>query len=123
MVDLDDQTVRMLPSFGDVRNVGWGRAGEILVVQNVNGSVDLWDVENDSFAGKLWTGNGSGFGSPWSDEATNSIWVAASDEIVKLPMDKNVWSKRACEAAGRNLTQDEWDRLVPGGGQVQYACG
>ncbi len=122
IVDLEDRTVRMLPSFGEVRSVGWARAGRVLVVQGVDGSVNLWDVESDTFAGKLWTGNGSGFSSPWYDEVTDSIWVASSDEIVQLPMDKDVWSERACEAAGRNLTQDEWDRLVPGGGSVQSAC-
>jgi hypothetical protein len=85
--------------------------------------VNLWDVDKDAFVGTLWTGNGVGFGSPWYDEATDSIWVAASDEIVQLPMNKDVWRERACQAAGRNLTQDEWDRLVPGGGLVRLACG
>jgi len=123
IVDLEDGTVRTLPSFGEVRSVAWARSGRTLVIHGVDGSVNLWDVESDTFAGNLWNGNGSGFGSPWYDEATDSIWVASSDEIVQLPMNQNTWSQRACEAAGRLLTQDEWDRLVPGGGEVQSACG
>lgn len=122
IVDLEDRAVRMLPSFGEVRSIGWARAGRVLVMHGVDGSVNLWDVESDTFAGTLWKGNGAGFGSPWYDEATESLWVAASDEIVQLSMNEQLWAERACEAAGRNLTQDEWDRLVPGGGKVQSAC-
>ncbi len=123
IVDLESRTVRVLPNLGDVQRGGWAQDGAVLVTVDINGSVNLWDVDRDASAGTLWTGNGVGFGSPWYDEVTDSIWVAASDEIVQLPMDKNIWRERACQAAGRNLTQDEWDRLVPGGGRAQPACG
>jgi len=122
IVDLLDKSVQVLPSFGQAQNIGFARDGEMLVIQSFDGAVNLWDVEADEFAGTLWNGNGAGFGEPWYEETTDSVWVVARDEIVRLPLDANVWRQRACEAAGRDLTQDEWDRLVPGGGPVQSAC-
>ena len=91
--------LRALPSFGQVENIGFARDGEMLVIQSFDGAVNLWDVE-----------------------ASDSIWVLTSEDIVRLPLDETVWHQRAFEAAGRDLTQDEWDRLVPGGGPVQSAC-
>jgi DNA-binding SARP family transcriptional activator/tRNA A-37 threonylcarbamoyl transferase component Bud32 len=122
ITDLDDESVRALPSFGRVENIGFARGGAMLVIQSADGAVNLWDVEAAAFAGTLWNGTGAGFDGPWYDEASDSIWVLTSDEIVRLPLDATVWRQRACEAAGRDLTQDEWDRLVPGGGPVQPSC-
>ena len=122
IIDLDDESVRALPSFGQIENIVFARDGEMLVIQSFDGAVNLWDVAADAFAGTLWNGNGAGFGGPWYEQATESIWVLTSEDIVRLPLDETVWHQRACEAAGRDLTQDEWDRLVPGGGPVQSAC-
>jgi len=122
IIDLDDESLRALPSFGQVQNIGFVRDGQMLVIQSFDGAVSLWDVEADAFAGTLWNGTGAGFGGPWYDEASDSIWALTSEDIVRLPLDETVWHQRACEAAGRDLTQDEWDQLVPGGGPVQSAC-
>ena len=122
IVDLNDHTVRRLPTFGEVRNIGFARGGEILVLQSSDGAVNLWDVATDTFAGTIWTGTGTGFGAPWYDDATDSIWVASSNELVRLPLDPAVWTEQACRVAGRDLTQQERDRFVPGGGTVQSAC-
>ena len=122
IVDLNAQTVQKLPTFGEVQNGTFARGGDILVLQSSDGAVNLWDVATDTFAGTIWAGTGVGFGAPWYDETSDSIWVASSNELVRLPLDPAIWTEQACRVAGRDLTQQEWDRFVPGGGTVQSAC-
>ena len=83
----------------------------------------LWDVERNQSAGLVWDGSSTAGGSPsWYDEATETIWVSTSGKLLQIPLNPERWIEPACEIVGRDLTQDEWDRLVPGGGLVQSAC-
>ena len=89
-----------------------------------DGTVRLWDVVREEFAGLVW--NGSGQGSPaspsWYDEATGTIWVASSGKYLQIPLDPERSVERACEIISRDLTQDEWDRFVPGNEPLRSAC-
>ncbi len=97
--------------------------GELLVIAATDGSVQLWDVERSELLGVLWDGSGSRHQNPpWSDEASNTVWVASSGQLLQLSVDPERWVERACEIVGREFTQDEWDRFVPGGGEAQSAC-
>lgn len=58
----------------------------------------------------------------WSDETTHTIWVGIGNEIVQIPVTPEGWAARACEIVGRDLTQDEWDRWVPGDQALRSAC-
>ena len=114
-----------VPGFDLIWNLGFARDGELLAITNVDGTVRLWDVERGASAGLVWDGSGAQRpGSPsWYDEATESIWVASSGKLLQILVDPERWIERACKIVGRDLTQDEWDRFVPGGGPVQSACG
>jgi len=80
-------------------------------------------VERSELLGVLWDGSGSRHQNPpWSDEASNTVWVASSGQLLQLSVDPERWVERACEIVGREFTQDEWDRFVPGGGEAQSAC-
>ncbi len=37
-------------------------------------------------------------------------------------LDPAVWRVRACEAAGRNLTQEEWTNFLPEGEPYNLTC-
>ncbi len=37
-------------------------------------------------------------------------------------LDPAVWRVRACEAAGRNLTQEEWTKFLPEGEPYHVTC-
>ena len=37
-------------------------------------------------------------------------------------LDPAVWRVRACEAAGRNLTHDEWTKFLPEGEPYHVTC-
>ncbi len=51
---------------------------------------------------------------PWYDESTDSVWVATSDKILRFSLEPTRWVERVCELVPRELTPDEWERLVPG---------
>lgn len=115
---------RRLAQSGDVANVGFARNGELLVVTNRDGNVRIWEVDGDNPPAFVWNGSGAArSGSPaWYDEATESVWVASSGEVLQIPVQPQRWIERACEIVGRDLSQEEWDRYVPGGGSVESAC-
>ena len=125
IVDLATEETRRLAQSGDVANAAFARGGEVLVVTTFDGAVRIWDVDGDGLPTFVWDGSGSARGSspPWYDEASDSVWVATSGRVVQIPLDPERWIERACEIVSRDLTQDEWDRLVPGDEPLQPACG
>ena len=107
-----------------VVNLGFARDGELLAIVQTDGTVRLWDVEQETFAGLIWDGAGALEGEPpWYDETTGSLWIYSSAKVINIPLSPERWVTRACEIVGRDLTQDEWDRLVPGDEPRQSACG
>ncbi len=125
IIDLAAEETRGLAQSGDVGNVAFARGGEVLVVTTFDGAVRIWDVDGDGLPTFVWDGSGSVSGSSpsWYDEASDSIWVASSGRVLNIPLDPAAWIERACEIVSRDLTQDEWDRLVPGSDPLQPACG
>ncbi len=123
IIDLEAGEVETLPVVEPIANLGFGRGG-LLAITGADGSVRLWDVVRNSSAGVAWEGSGATAGSPsWYDPETSSMWVASSGKLLNIPLDPGVWIQRACDVIGRDMTQDEWDRYVPRGGEVQSACG
>ncbi|MFW2381749.1 MAG: BTAD domain-containing putative transcriptional regulator [Acidimicrobiales bacterium] len=125
IIDLATEDTRGLAQSGDVGNVAFARGGEVLVVTTFDGTVRIWDVDGGGLPTFVWDGSGSVRGSSpsWYDEASDSVWVASSGRVLQIPLDPEQWIKRACEIVSRDLTQVEWDRLVPGDGPLQPACG
>jgi WD40 repeat protein len=123
IVDPKTGAVDQIPDIGTVSNFGFGRDGELLALTGLDGTVRLWDVEREQYAGLVWKGSGVGPGSPsWYDEATETMWVASSGKYLQIPLDPERWVERACEITSRDLTQDEWDRFVPGNEPLRSAC-
>jgi DNA-binding SARP family transcriptional activator len=124
IVDPATGEVRQLGGFADVVNLGFAQHGRFLALTNADGTVRLWDVERDASAGLVWDGTGARGGEPsWYDEDGDSVWVRTSGKIIEIPLDSAVWIERACAAVGRDFTEDEWDRLVPGDDEpLRSAC-
>ncbi len=107
---------------GLVNWMGFARDGELLALQMVDGSVRLMDVESGVTGGVLWDGDGTQLRTPWYDQATDSIWVAAREQLVRLPIDPSAWREHACASVTRELTASEWAELVPGAEAQVPAC-
>ncbi len=123
IVDPRTGAVDQGPAIGSISTLGFGRGGELLVFTFRDGTVRLWDVEREEYAGLVWNGSGAGRGSPsWYDEATETMWVASSGKYLQIPLNPQRWVERACEIISRDLTQDEWDRFVPGNEPLRPAC-
>jgi len=125
IIDLATEETRGFALSGDVANVAFARGGEVLVTTAFDGAVRIWDVDGDSPPAFVWDGSGAvGGSSPsWYDEATDSIWVGSSGRVLQIPLDPQEWIARACEVVSRDLTQEEWERFVPGDEPLQPACG
>jgi hypothetical protein len=66
-------------------------------------------------SGVTWSGTGTVGGSPsWYDAETASMWVASSGKLLNIPLDQARWIERACAVVGRDVTQEERNRFVPG---------
>lgn len=124
VVDPSSGSVSEPAEIGRIVGLGFGRDGELLVFSRLDGTVRLWDVENAEYVGLVWDGSGNQqAGSPsWYDEMTESIWVASSGRYLQIPLNPERWVERACEVVTRDLTQDEWDRFVPGDEPLRSAC-
>jgi WD40 repeat protein len=123
LVDPSNGEVVVLQTNDNAANLGWARNGELLVITSFDGSIRLWDVARGEPGGVMYRGSGAFIGSPsFYDDTTDSIWVSTSGQLVQLPLSADTWIERACAITARDLTQEEWDRLVPGGGPVQSGC-
>ena len=92
------------------------------MIQGLDGSVRLRDIDARLTTPIIYQGDGAPRSTPWYDEASDAVWVASSDRLVRLPLGSDAWRERACDRVGRDLSQDEWDRLVPGGGPRIATC-
>ena len=112
------------PDVGLISTLGFGRDGEVIALTLRDGTVRLWDVAQGQYAGLVWSGSGqASTASPsWYDEATDTMWVASSGKYLGISLDPSGWVERACDLVNRDLTQDEWDRFVPGDAPPQPAC-
>ena len=123
VVDPETGESTLLAEADFANNLGFGRNGEYLAVTGADGTVRLWDLERNEPAGLLWNGTGATISSPsWYDAESDSMWVYTSGKILEIPLDPAVWIARACTAAGRELTPEEWSRLVPGDTPPTPAC-
>ena len=123
LIDTITGETEQLEGGESVTNLGFARDGSMLVVTGADGTVRLWDLERDAPAGLVWDGTGSVFASPsWYDPETDSVWVATSGLLMEVPLDPLRWIQQACELVGRDLTEDEWERWIPGDGHPRSAC-
>lgn len=124
VVDPTSGKSERIVEIGQVASLGFARDGDLLVVVEADGTVRLWDVERSTLAGTLWSGDGTAPQSapPWYDAAVDSVWVATSGTILRLPLDPDRWADRLCDLVERELTTAEWDRFVPGEAPRRDVC-
>jgi len=113
LVDPSSGEVEKLRTNDSVSNLGWVRGGELLIITGTDGTLRLWDVTRNESAGLMFEGSGAVTGSPsWYDESTDSVLVASSGKLLRLPVAADRWVELACDLTNRDFTQDERSRNV-----------
>lgn len=95
--------------------------GTDLVLVGTGEDVRLWDVVADELAGVLWR-DIDFFFDAFHDRESKTVWFALDVAVVEVPIEPTAWVERACEIVGRELTEEEWARWVPGEEPRTSAC-
>jgi WD40 repeat protein len=100
---------------GFVISLSFSPDGDRLAGAGTDGTVSLWDVTRGERVGRVTPGNPNTLVVAWFADHGHSIIAAdESGGIWQFDTRPDQWQRHACHVAGRNLTQDEWDELIPG---------
>jgi WD40 repeat protein/DNA-binding SARP family transcriptional activator len=90
-------------------------SGKTLATAAGDGTVRLWDVASRRQIGlALPGGDGDGYGTVGFDPSGNQLVILYQDGTgVVWDVDPDHWKQRACSVAGRSLTREEWEELLP----------
>ena len=91
-----------------------------IVTQGSDGSVRFYDVASGTQLGTE-LGFGIAAGAAISDDGLQAA-IATDAGIVIWDLDPTRWTEAACELAGRNLTQAEWDTYIGDLGHYRPTC-
>ncbi|HET6833875.1 MAG TPA: BTAD domain-containing putative transcriptional regulator [Acidimicrobiales bacterium] len=84
--------------------------GRTMVSQAADGKLALWDAIAGTPTAVVQPGPASvGAVAAYSDDGHTVIIAYDDGSMVSFETDPNAWEAHACEVAGRNLTQDEWN--------------
>jgi WD40 repeat protein len=95
--------------------------GRTLAAVSRDGTVRLWDVDTRRSIGPALAGH-TGFSQALAQAGPGHLLTGGAEDgrIIDWNLDPTTWFDRACELAGRNLTQQEWTDQV--GGRYQTTC-
>jgi WD40 repeat protein len=123
VVDLTTGEVEEVPGNYIASSLGFDGDGSVLGISVWGGEVRLYDVGSGEVATLIWDGTGTFGAEPgWFDAENGSLWLPASGKILEIPLDPARWVAKACDIVDRGLTQDEWNRLVPGDEPLRSVC-
>ncbi|MEV4109734.1 WD40 repeat domain-containing protein [Nonomuraea sp. NPDC049695] len=107
--------IGLLPEDGSTNTLAFSPDGEILVTGLSNGDVQLWDLRTYRRLGSPMTGHTKGVTALSYSRDGTTVATVSDDRTARL------WNVRtppdlvvaACANAGRSLTREEWENLVP----------
>ncbi len=85
--------------------------------------IQLWDVGTGQPIGEPIRATSSSRAGAMSTNAKSAVIEDPENHRMMIwDLDPAVWRVRACEAAGRNLTRDEWTKFLPEGEPYHVTC-
>lgn len=123
IIDVASGEVEQVPGNSIASTLGFNGDGSVLGISAWSGEVRLYDVGSREVPPIIWDGTGTFGAEPgWYDAATDSLWLPASGQVLEIPLDPARWVEKACAIVDRDLTQEEWDRFVPGNEPLRSVC-
>ena len=109
---------RLQPKLG--QHLRWSEDGRLLVslFEDVG---RLWDVESGQQIGDPFPNEPGAFPGAQTGEVPQLVTMV-DDWIHIWNLDVDSWPDIACEAAGRNMTEAEWEPPGPPGESYQATC-
>jgi WD40 repeat protein/DNA-binding SARP family transcriptional activator len=113
--------VGRLPHPTILTTLAFDPSGKTLATATIHGTARLWDVASRRQIGLALPGP-SAFANVGFDPNGNQLVTLYEDGTgVVWDVDPDHWKQRACSVAGRSLTREEWEELLPERG-YQPAC-
>ena len=95
-------------------SLGWSPDGSTIATGGWDGSIKLVDVGSRSVVGALAGPTHLFNAVAFSSDGSAVLVVYENGHGIRWTFDPAAWAQRACNVAGRTLTQDEWNRFLPG---------
>jgi WD40 repeat protein len=99
-----------------------GRGGLRGVAASTANVISFWDVETGQAIGNPIVASSTPADATITNFNTALTSDTAHDRMILWDLDPAAWRVRACEAAGRNLTRDEWKNFLPEGEPYHVTC-
>jgi len=115
--------VGRLPHSSLLARIAFDPSGKTLATEvAADGTVRLWDVASRRQIGLALPGPPGHYGTVRFDPSGNQLVILYFDGTgLVWDVNPDHWKQRACSVAGRSLTQEEWEELLPRRG-YQPAC-
>ena len=97
---------------GNIAYVSFSPDGRSLAVGAADNAVSVWDLRSRKRLGNPF-GPYPGIIPATEFEPNGRLLIGLLENAVEWPTDVRTWERFACRAAGRDLTRQEWNDLVP----------
>ncbi|MEM9654530.1 MAG: WD40 repeat domain-containing protein [Actinomycetota bacterium] len=112
-LDALDQQGRALDTlFGQTLVLGFIDA-QTLVIGGTGGWLQLWDVATGEAIGSPVRAHDSDLVGVTINRQQRSMITSSTSSVVWWNLEESTWPRRLCLAAGRPLSESEWQRFVP----------
>jgi WD40 repeat protein len=91
-----------------------------LVVSGLDRSLTLWDMETRQPIGTIPAGGGT-FDDLFFSSA-DSLFSVSQATVIRWDLRVSAWTRRGCQIAGRNLTEEEWKLFMGDDVVYQRTC-
>ncbi|HET8820761.1 MAG TPA: protein kinase [Thermoleophilaceae bacterium] len=99
---------------GFLLTTGYTPDGRLIYTSGTDGVVLLWDARTRRRVGAPLPVSPGGVFATLTSDGKGILAASESGRAVLWDIDPEHWKRHACEVAGRTLTRDEWDDILPG---------